>query len=253
MQRVYVMNNKKGFTLTEILLAVMIVGIIGVALAALTTAASRESGVGRSKVLLRNNLSIALRELRRDVQQSTRVLYVRGGLGYSLGTDAVPLLMLGKNVDQDDNPIEGLTASYVTYCFARGGKGTTSSNAPVLPSGAYDGGVIYRTESGSASWSGNVPSCSTSNKWLNNVKYIPGSNPNSSSATEYPSPYFHVKGFSGTYNVKSATSSVDKEKLRLNLGSVLEVNLVTELPSNPVVNDVTEEIFLLPNGFQFLK
>ena len=50
------MKNNKGFTLTEILLAVMIVGIIGVALAALTTAASREGGVGRSKILLRNIL-----------------------------------------------------------------------------------------------------------------------------------------------------------------------------------------------------
>lgn len=60
------MTNKKGFTLTEILLAVMIVGIIGVALASLTTAASRESGVGRSKVMLRNNLSIALRQLRQE-------------------------------------------------------------------------------------------------------------------------------------------------------------------------------------------
>ena len=247
------MNNKKGFTLTEILLAVMIVGIIGVALASLTTAASRESGVGRSKVLLRNNLSIALRVLRRDVQQSTRVLYVRGGLGSSLGTAAVPLLMLGKNVDQDGNTIEGLTASYVTYCFVRGVTATTSSGATVLPSGSYDGGIIYRTESGSDSWNGNVPLCSTGTQWLSNIKYIPGVDPESSSATEYPSPYFHVKGFSGTYNVHSATSSEDKEALRLNLGSVLEVNLVTELPSNPVVNDVTEEIFLLPNGFQFQK
>ncbi len=236
------MNHKKGFTLTEILLAVMIVGIIGVALAALTTAASRESGVGRSKVLLRNNLSIALRQLRRDVQQSTRVLYVRGGLGSSLGTSAVPLLMLGKNVDQDGNTIEGLTASYVTYCFVRGTTATTSSGATVLPSGSYDGGIIYRTESASASWNGNVPLCSTGTQWLGNIKYIP---------SDYPVPYFRVKGFSGTYNVKSATSSDDKKALRLNLGSVLEVNLVTELPSNPVVNDVTEEIFLLPNGFQF--
>lgn len=240
------MNNKKGFTLTEILLAVMIVGIIGVALAALTTAASRESGVGRSKVLLRNNLSIALRELRRDVQQSTRVLYVRGDLGSSQGTTTVPLLMLGKNVDQDGNTIDGLSASYVTYCFVRGTINRTSSNAWVLPRGAYDGGVIYRNESTSANWTDNVPTCSTANTWLNNVKYIP-------SSAGYPVPYFHVNGFSGTYNVKSATSDEDKEKLRLNLGSVLEVNLVTELHSNPVVNDVTEEIFLLPNGFQFQK
>ena len=63
------MKNNKGFTLTEILLAVMIVGIIGVALAALTTASSREAGVGRSRVLLRNNLSLAMRQLRQDVSR----------------------------------------------------------------------------------------------------------------------------------------------------------------------------------------
>ena len=34
------MKNRKGFTLTEVLLAVMVVGLIGVALASLTTAAS---------------------------------------------------------------------------------------------------------------------------------------------------------------------------------------------------------------------
>lgn len=237
------MTNKKGFTLTEILLAVMIVGIIGVALAALTTAASRESGVGRSKVLLRNNMSIALRQLRRDIQQSSRVLYVRGGLGSSLGTDPVPLLMLGQNIDQGDGTLYSDNPSYITYCFSRGTTGTTSSGAAVLPSGAYDGGVITRYVSNGANWSGTTPSCSkgSSSTWLTNVKYI--------KETDYPAPYFHVKGVSGTYNVKSSSADL----LRRDLGSILEVNLVTELPSNPVVNDVTEEIFILPNGFQFIK
>ena len=54
---------------------------------------------------------------------------------------------------------------------------------------------------------------------LNNVKYIPGS---------YPTPLFQTKG---------------------TMGSILEVKLVVELPSKPVVNDVVEEIFILPNGF----
>ena len=69
------MNNNKGFTLTEILLAAMIVGIIGVALAALTTAAVRESGMGRTRAVLRNQVSVALRQLRQDVEQ-TRVVQV---------------------------------------------------------------------------------------------------------------------------------------------------------------------------------
>ena len=91
------MKNKKGFTLTEILLAVMIVGIIGVALASLTTAASRESGVGRSKVMLRNNLSLAMRRLRMDVHDASRVLYKKGAMDGSL-SERTPLLALGKNL-----------------------------------------------------------------------------------------------------------------------------------------------------------
>lgn len=233
------MRNNKGFTLTEILLAVMIVGIIGVALAALTTAASRESGVGRSKVLLRNNLSISLRQLRRDVLESSRVLYVRGPLG-SIGTTEVPLLMLGKNVDQDGRRVSSLAEpAYITYCFTRGTQNKTTSNAAVQPSGAYDGGVITRYESVGENWSGNIPACSgsSSSKFLNNVKYIPSG---------YPVPWFTVKNLPSTYNIKDSTSTT---KIQKNLGSVLEVNLVTELPSNPVVNDVTEETFILPNGF----
>ncbi|MBO5010842.1 MAG: type II secretion system protein [Elusimicrobiaceae bacterium] len=235
------MKNKKGFTLTEILLAVMIVGIIGVALAALTTAASRESGVGRSKVLLRNNLSIALRQLRRDIKESSRVLYVRGTLG-SIGTTEIPLLMVGKNVDQDGQRVSSVADPvYVTYCFERGGLNTTTVGAAVLPSGAYDGGVITRYETKNVEkWAGNIPECAgdSSSKFLNNVKYIPSS--------RYAAPLFAVRGFSGTYNVKD---SGNLAKIRKNLGSVLDVNLITELNSNPVVNDVTEETFILPNGF----
>ena len=64
------MMNNKGFTLTEVLLAAMIVGIIGVALAALTTAALRESSVGRTRITLRNQISLFLRQLRQDVQEA---------------------------------------------------------------------------------------------------------------------------------------------------------------------------------------
>lgn len=67
------MRNKKGFTLTEVLLAVMIVGVVGVALAALTGAAMRQSGVGRTRMMLRNQISTALRQLRQDVHMASNV------------------------------------------------------------------------------------------------------------------------------------------------------------------------------------
>ena len=71
-------KDRGGFTLTEVLLAVMIVGLIAVALAALTRAAARESGAGRSKIMLRNNLSTFVRTLRRDMAQATVVKSVSG-------------------------------------------------------------------------------------------------------------------------------------------------------------------------------
>ena len=229
------MMNKKGFTLTEILLAVMIVGIIGVALASLTTAASRESGVGRSKVMLRNNLSIALRQLRQDVQNSTRVLYVRGTIdSTSVGT-AIPLLSLAQGEDIDGNVLG--SASYVTYCFVPGGK-------TAAPDGkARSGGTIYRHE-GAVSWSGSAPTCSygSTDAFLANVKFIPpiGS---SGDDTYYPVPFFGPE----TYSVKdSSTASVRRK----DLGSILQVRLITELDSTPVVNDAIEEIFMLPNGYR---
>lgn len=67
------MRNNKGFTLTEVLLAVMIIGIVGVALAALTGAAVRESSVGRTRMMLRNQLSVALRQLRQDAHWASEV------------------------------------------------------------------------------------------------------------------------------------------------------------------------------------
>ncbi|HAM43049.1 MAG TPA: hypothetical protein DCP52_04380 [Elusimicrobia bacterium] len=233
------MTNKKGFTLTEILLAVMIVGIIGVALASLTTAASRESGVGRSKVMLRNNLSIALRQLRQDVQESTRVLYVRGKIDSATAGTAIPLLSLAKNEDIDGNAI-GSGNSYVTYCFVPGSKAAAPDKK------ALSGGTIYRHE-GTVSWSGSAPSCSyntSTDVFLYNVKFIPpiGS---SGSDTYYPVPFFGPE----TYSVKDTSASAVSVR-RKDLGSILQVRLITELDSTPVVNDAVEQIFMLPNGYR---
>ena len=241
------MMNKKGFTLTEILLAVMIMGIIGVALASLTTAASRESGVGRSKVLLRNNLSIAIRQLRQDVHQSSRVMYVRGRIDSSSAGTVVPLLVLAKNADMNDAAINSKSSpSYVTYCFVTGSTSAT-------PSGALSEGKIYRRESSAApSWSSSTPSCGTPASdsnfkiFLHNVKFIPpiGS---SGDAQYYPVPLFRLSANDSVYSEKDTSTA---EARRKDLGSVLLVKMITELPSTPVVNEAVEEIFVLPNGFR---
>ncbi len=246
------MKNNKGFTLTEVLLAVMIVGIIGVALAALTTAASREGGVGRTRVLLRNNLSLSLRQLRQDVQDSSRVLYVRGKIDSASAGDVIPLLVLAKGVGLDGFPIsDHIPTRYITYCFVVG-------STAAAPTGALSGGTIYRREllNTEPSWDiddtsvcGTPASDSNFKVFLHNVKFIQpmGSLGNSD---YYPVPWFRVfpKDSDATYSVKDDTSKEDRYK---NLASVLNVALITELAgSDPVVNDVVEETFVLPNGFQ---
>jgi len=240
------MKNKKGFTLTEVLLAVLIAGIIGVALASLTTVASREAGLGRSKVMLRNNLSLALRQLRNDIHASSQVLYVRGEIS-GVGTSAIPLLVIAQNTLLDGTAF-GSGANYITYCFVPGSVTTFANGGAVVPAGATDGGVIYRREADSLpSWTASDgPDCGTPATdsdfriWLRNVKFIAPSG-----TDNYPVPYFRVPGFANSsYDRYDTGVNLDK-----NLGSRLSVSLVLELPSAPVLNDATTETFVLPNGF----
>lgn len=239
------MTNKKGFTLTEILLAVMIVGIIGIALASLTTAASREGGVGRSRVMLRNNLSRAMRTLRQDVQSASRVLYVHGNIG-SVGTADIPLLVLAKNTTLSGEAIlPGEDQEYITYCFRPGTITTVVGGGAVVPSGAKDGGTIYRSVSTTEpTWNSIVPACPASAQvFLNHVKFIAPS-----TTDNYPVPKFWVPGYeTSSYSVKNTSDTAITSGR--NLGAQLSVNLILELSSSPVVNDVTEEVFVLPVGF----
>lgn len=203
------MKNKFGFTLTEVLLAVMVVGLIGVALASLTTAASRESGVGRSKVMLRNNLSLFLRTLRDDINAAT---YIE--MGDSSGPGDGTLLKLCDNKTMLGASIPSVSGmGCVTYSFKRGSaQGDVSRSNRVVPASATRGGVIERN--GAAV--------------LRNVKYVNNYKPTSSTKT-YFSPYFRRVG--------TGTS-----------GSALDITIITELDSTPPVNDIVEETFLLPNG-----
>lgn len=213
------MKNRNGFTLTEILLAVMIVGLIGVALASLTTAASRESGVGRSKVLLRNNLSSALRTLRGDVDNARLIAFVSG-------TSSIP--QDGPVLKLRLNQIDGLPAKpYVTYCFKAGTRNTNREGGEILPSGSTIGGVLVRLEAAA-----DYPDCSSSassRRILDNVKYIPSGN--------YPVPLFCLGNNCASGSSAGAASGI------------LTVRLITELYSRPVVNDAVEEIFVAPVGF----
>lgn len=226
------LNNRRGFTLTEILLAVMIVGLIAVALASLTRAASREAGSGRSRVMLRNNLSTFVRVLRNDMHRASRVDFIAGTLG-SVGTSAVPLLKLSQNLDGDGRQIisvlnessssEAVEAARITYCFKRG-----TDNQNISPSGAYRGGKIYRVvKKVESTTDTSYPTCSSLSEndvVLNNVKYIDNST--------YPVPLF-------------AAHSLSRDWTK----SLLTIRIITEVKSKPIINDVVEEVFAMPMGF----
>lgn len=108
------MKNKKGFTLMEVLLAAMIVGVIGLALAALTTAAMRESGIGRTRALVRNQISYALRQLRNDLNTSDVVEFPGPGDSF-----LIKMHHIGEDDQDTDNLLgpEGLWTWEATYLY----------------------------------------------------------------------------------------------------------------------------------------
>ena len=209
------MKTNKGFTLTEVLLGMMIVGIIGIALAALTTSASRDSGQSSSKIMLRNNLSIFMRQLRQDVHDASSVESANtGNIPYDKD-NYKELITLVKNLTINHIQIHDGAVVHVVYCFKAGSRSAVSDDN----STAYIEGQIKRWQ-----YEGDAPSGGTcaknGNVVLNNVKWM------SSSTSKYP--YFQTIG---------------------TLNSILHIKLIVEIPSTPVINDAVEERFMLPNGY----
>ena len=235
------MTNKKGFTLTEVLLAILIVAVIGVALASLTTTASRESGIGKSRVVIRNMMGQFVRQLRQDIQESSMVLYVRGPIS-SVGTEAIPLLALAKNSNLAMEQVgDRDVVQSVIYCLYPGSTTTLSNGSAVVPAGSTIGGEIRRYEIFGGAYFVDIdgnPTCG-GEVVLKDVKFIPSAN--------YYAPYIGlVADADATYNYYDPGHGA-RESTPVN--SRLKLNVIVELPGAPAVNDVTEEIFMLPNGF----
>ena len=218
----------------------MIVAIIGVALASLTRAASREASIGGSKVVIRNNLSLTLRQLRQDIANSSIVMYAAGKLSLS-STTATPVLILATNRTMENVKVQTRVGSgdeltktrYITYCFKRG---SVSDN--VQPEGAFAGGVLYRTVTDVAPSVANA--CSSLGKAiLSHVKYIPST---------YPTPLFCALDRTGGWTGCGVHNNMTNTNAKSVSGS-LKVNLIVELEnSRPIVNDSVEEVFMLTNG-----
>lgn len=203
------MTNNKGFTLMEILLAAFIVGIIGVALAALTTAAVRETGVARTRTMLRHQLSVALRQLRQDIEQADGVQ-----IRFNMGTGSAPLttrrMVLTSNVQLGPGQRESWT---ITYTF-------TAGSAPGAGGGTTGGTITRSVEVGGSE---------RTSTWLENVKFIRTEN--------FASPRFAQE----TWGVNTTEINT--------LASAIRVTLIVEVPGSPVVNETIDETFMLPHGF----
>ena len=204
------MTNNKGFTLMEILLAAFIVGIIGVALAALTTAAVRETGVARTRTMLRHQLSVALRQLRQDIEQADGVQ-----IRFNMGTGSAPLTTRRMVLTSNAQPLgPGQRESWtITYTF-------TAGSAPGAGGGTTGGTITRRVEVG-----GSV----RTSTWLENVKSIRTEN--------FASPRFAQE----TWGVNTTEINT--------LASAIRVTLIVEVPGSPVVNETIDETFMLPHGF----
>ncbi len=204
------MTNNKGFTLMEILLAAFIVGIIGVALAALTTAAVRETGVARTRTMLRHQLSVALRQLRQDIEQADGVQ-----IRFNTGTGSAPLTTRDMRLISNAHPLgPGQRESWtITYTF-------TAGSAPGA-GGGTTGGTITRSVT--------VGESVRTSTWLENVKFIRTEN--------FSSPRFVQE----TWGVNTTEINV--------LASAIRVTLIVEVPGSPVVNETIDETFMLPHGF----
>lgn len=268
------MKNTKGFTLTEVLLAVMIIGIIGMALASLTTAASRESGVGSSRVALRNSATKAIRQLRQDVHNASKVVFVQGALSSASNTASgttpaeIPLLVLAYNLDLRNSTIEYTNSvvagpKYVAYCFLRGDTYKLSSGENIQPNESSltgnkktaDEGIITRvvwnrvsTPETAADFCPANKTGRTTSVWLRHVKFISNDYTYSRNSTtyRYPVPLFVLKHF------QNASHNMDMEAADGHggngKGAILDVKLILELPTSPVVNEAIEEQILLSNG-----
>ncbi|MBP5429727.1 MAG: prepilin-type N-terminal cleavage/methylation domain-containing protein [Elusimicrobiaceae bacterium] len=117
------MNNNRGFTLTEVLLAATIVGVIGVAVVALTTSAMREGSMGRSRQALRNEISISMRQLRNDLQNAKKVAIVNNANG-TLNTLTIYQREFGNAMRvSNDNNVKEL--GFRNYDFERIGPKST--------------------------------------------------------------------------------------------------------------------------------
>lgn len=73
------MKNNKGFTLMELLVAVFIASMVTIALMTIWKASSMQTSQGQRQSIIRNNLSILMRTLHRDLTEADLILAPSSG------------------------------------------------------------------------------------------------------------------------------------------------------------------------------
>ena len=203
------MKNNKGFTLMEVLLAALIVGVIGIALAALTTAAVREGGVGRTRVMLRHQLSLAMQQLRQDIAFADQVGVYKNPDGTVKSVKINHMHPQGQKyigVLGDTTPMTVDYPVLITYEFT---KKENSNTGGVIKRSVSQRGVVVNNEI-----------------WLSNIKTV------KNDPSGFISPRFEQITYPGDQ-----------------VGSLLKVSIIVEVGTDPVVNDVIVETFAMQHGF----
>lgn len=118
------MKNNKGFTLMELLVAVFIGSMVTISLVSIWKAASLQTSSGQRQSIIRNNLSMFLRGMHKDITEADVIIYPAKGQ-VSVGS----LLLVGfRNARKVGNTIEpppvnsNITAfvtssEYFVYCY----------------------------------------------------------------------------------------------------------------------------------------
>ena len=244
------MRKRNGFTLTEVVLAVILVGMVGVAVASLSSLVSRNSSTTTHRLMLRSSLSTALRQIREDVQNRFVVndtpfyvtSQVRGDCSQrpplkellrlkSAGDNSYVIyyLQAGNTMAQPFEP-----SSVVRPCVDIGGAQTMCY---CYDTNALAGGQIVRRnlKRRNITYSDVCEQCNFATQecegkpfnscfevndtvLLGNVKFIPKF---TGTALTYPVPLFRKAG-----------------------GNALKVNLIVEIPdTTPTISEAAEEVF----------
>lgn len=119
------MMNKKGFTLMELLVAVFISSMVTIALVSVWKAASLQTSEGQRQAIMRNNMSIFLRMLNKDITEADTILFPSRDIPAESRGEA--LLVGVRNASRDRDNVYPLSQEIgntfvFVYCYEPGRK-----------------------------------------------------------------------------------------------------------------------------------